>query len=80
MKQYNISGPQIKLARKNLGWDQFRLSVVLEDEYDLSLSQSDISEIERQLRGVKDFELLAFSESLDVSINWLLKKGGEYEE
>jgi transcriptional regulator with XRE-family HTH domain len=68
----NISGPKIRLARKQKSWDQTRLAFVLEESYNVLLSQSDISEIERGKRGVKDYELLAFAMALEVQVGWLL--------
>lgn len=69
----NISGKRIKQARERLGWDQNELAAALQVEFEIKLDQSDISEIERQVRGVKDFELDAFSRVLAVSPEWLLR-------
>ena len=73
MKPANLSGKHIKSARdaKNMG--QVELAAALEVEFDLKLTQSDISEIERQARGVKDFELDAIARVLQVSPLWLLR-------
>lgn len=73
MRFANISGQRIKEARERRGWDQVDLSAALEVDFDIKLEQSDISEIERQKRGVKDFELDAFSRLLRVSPEWLLR-------
>jgi transcriptional regulator with XRE-family HTH domain len=53
--------------------DQVDLSVALEMEYKLKITQSDISEIERGVRGVKDFELDCISKILNVNPLWLLR-------
>ncbi len=73
MKAANISGPRIKQARERMGWDQIELAAALEVDFQIKLDQSDISEIERQKRGVKDFELDAVSRLLGVSPEWLLR-------
>jgi len=56
---------------------QSDLASVLGIEYELSIEQSDISEIERGVRGVKDFELDAIATTLRVSPGWLLRGDDE---
>ena len=73
MKANNISGQRIRQARERMGWDQNELAAALQVDFQIKLDQSDISEIERQVRGVKDFELNAISRLLDVSPEWLLR-------
>ncbi|MGA9379763.1 MAG: helix-turn-helix domain-containing protein [Phormidium sp.] len=73
MGEANISGPRIKQARERLGWQQSDLAAALEVDFNIKLDQSDISEIERQKRGVKDFELDAISRLLRVNPVWLLR-------
>jgi transcriptional regulator with XRE-family HTH domain len=73
MKRGNISGLRIKEARERLGWDQADLSAALNVDFQIKLDQSDISEIERLKRGVKDFELDAIARLLGVSPVWLLR-------
>ena len=73
MKANNISGQRIRQARERMGWDQNELAAALQVDFKIKLDQSDISEIERQVRGVKDFELNAISRLLDVSPEWLLR-------
>ena len=63
----------IKQVREKLGWDQSELAAALSVDFDIQLVQSDISEIERQKRGVKDFELDAIARVLGVSPEWLLR-------
>lgn len=77
MNSKNLSGPRIKIARTNKDMDQVDLSAALDLEYNVKLDQSDISEIERQVRGVKDFELDAIARVLDVSLSWLVRGDGE---
>ena len=69
----NISGSRIKQARERLGWDQSELAAALYVDFQIKLDQSDISEIERQKRGVKDFELDAIARVLGVTPQWLLR-------
>ena len=73
MKANNISGQRIRQARERMKWDQNELAAALQVDFQIKLDQSDISEIERQVRGVKDFELNAISRLLDVSPEWLLR-------
>ena len=73
MRASNISGQRIKQARERMGWDQNELAAALQVDFQIKLDQSDISEIERQVRGVKDFELDAISRLLEVSPEWLLR-------
>lgn len=77
MSAANISGQRIKQARQRIGWDQNELAAALEVDFQIKIDQSDISEIERQKRGVKDFELDAFSRLLGVTPEWLLRGDGE---
>lgn len=73
MRAVNISGPRIRQARERMGWDQNELAAALQVDFQIKLDQSDISEIERQVRGVKDFELDAISRLLEISPEWLLR-------
>lgn len=69
----NICGPRIRQARKKLGLDQSELAAALEVDFQIKLTQSDISEIERQQRSLKDFELDAIARLLGVTPIWLLR-------
>lgn len=69
----NISGPHIRTIRQALGLQQIELAVALSMDYGLKLEQSDISEIERQVRSVKDFELEAIARVLDIDPVFLLR-------
>lgn len=73
MSTANISGSRIKQKREELGLDQSDLAATLRVDYQLHLSQSDISEIERRTRGIKDYELDAVARVLQVSPDWLLR-------
>ena len=72
IKPRNISGPRIRQARLKAGLDQIDLVAACDVEFGLTFTQSNISEIERQRREVKDFELKAMALILDVPLEWLL--------
>lgn len=74
----NLAGPFIKCFRQAAGLSQFDLSVAMEVDHEASLTQSDISEIERGARQVTDFELVSFSRVLKVPIKSLVE-GDENE-
>jgi transcriptional regulator with XRE-family HTH domain len=52
---------------------QVDLAAALSIEHNMKMDQSDISEIERGTRGIKDFELDAIARVLNVSPLWLLR-------
>ncbi|WP_053598223.1 hypothetical protein [Bacillus sp. FJAT-18017] len=51
------------------------LSAALDLEFNLKLTQSDISEIERGVRGVRNYELKYIAEILNVDPLWLIRWG-----
>lgn len=71
----NVCGLRVRVAREKLGISQVDLAAAMTIEHKIELDQSDISEIERGVRGVKDFELVAFSSVLGVGVGWLLSLG-----
>lgn len=73
MSKRNIAGPRIKEARLKANMNQADLAAALSVDYDITLDRSDISEIETQVRGIKDYELDAIAQILDVDITWLLR-------
>lgn len=73
MSSANIIGSRVRAARERCGWDQVELAAALFVDFNIKLEQSDISEIERQVRGVKDYELNAIALALDVDPVWLLR-------
>ncbi|MEH2425755.1 MAG: helix-turn-helix transcriptional regulator [Nostoc sp.] len=77
MSVANIIGFRVREAREKRGWDQVELAATLFVDFKIKLEQSDISEIERQVRGVKDYELNAIALALDVDPVWLLR-GGDF--
>ncbi|MBC8462313.1 MAG: helix-turn-helix domain-containing protein [Deltaproteobacteria bacterium] len=75
MKTKNICGERVRLARVKLKMTQMDVSAALEVDHNIRIDGSTIGKIERFDRGVYDYELLALSEVLDVSVEWLLKGG-----
>ncbi len=73
MTTVNISGARIKKVREKRGMDQVELAAALHVNFNIKIDQSDISEIERGVRGIKDFELDAIAHVLNVSPLWLLR-------
>lgn len=73
MERANISGERIKQIRSQRQLGQVEISAALDVEYNIKLSQSDISEIERGERGIKDYELDAFARILEADPTWLLR-------
>lgn len=70
----NISGSRIQQQRELRGWGQVELAAAIHVDHGVKLEQSDISEIERRVRGVKDYELKAFASVFGVSADWLLEE------
>ena len=68
----NICGLKIREFRKEQNMGQVDLAEAIKLEHDILLTQSDISEIERGIRGVKDFELNAFALVFNVNVGDLL--------
>ena len=73
MSAANLCGSRIRQIREEFGWGQSDLAAALNVDFDLNLDQSDISEIERQARGLKDYELDAIARVLNVSLEWLVR-------
>jgi transcriptional regulator with XRE-family HTH domain len=67
----NLVGARVELARRNQGMKQRELLARLQVE-GIDLNASALSKIEGQIRMVTDFELLALSKVLNVSVEWLL--------
>jgi len=72
--EMNICGKNVKKFRKEKNLDQVELSAALSVDHDISLDQSDISEIERGVRGVRDYEVKALAEIFGVSVDELLRE------
>lgn len=69
----NICGDQIRIYRKEKKLAQVDLAAAVKLDFNITLEQSDISEIERGSRGVKDFELDAIARVLEVDPTILLR-------
>ncbi len=67
----NLIGLRVEEARKNQGMKQKELLAQLQVR-GVDMNSSGLSKLEGQIRSVSDFELLAISEILNVSISWLL--------
>ena len=67
----NIVGARIEKRRKELGMSQKDLLAKLQ-VMEIDLNSSGLSKIEGQIRGVSDFELVAFSKILDLTLNQLV--------
>lgn len=68
----NISGVRVREARKQLGLSQEMLAARLQVR-GLQIEQMAISRIETGLRVVADFELPILADTLEVTVNWLLR-------
>lgn len=71
-KTKNLIGLRLKKARLKNDLTQQQLSIKLETMA-VYIDRASISKIEMQKRIVTDYELLAFSRILKVSINWLME-------
>lgn len=67
----NLIGARVEASRKSLGMKQKELLAQLQVR-GVDLNASGLSKLEGQIRLVTDHELLALSEILNVSVEWLL--------
>ena len=67
----NLVGARVEMARKSQGMKQKELLAQLQVN-GVDMNASGLSKLEGQIRFVTDFELLALSEILNVSVYWLL--------
>lgn len=67
----NMVGARVERKRKELGMKQKDLLARLQVK-GIELNSSGLSKLEGQIRSVNDFELIALSEALGVSVAWLL--------
>jgi transcriptional regulator with XRE-family HTH domain len=70
-KNKNIIGPRVKDARGKNHLTQEQLTAKLET-LAVYIDRASISKIEQQKRIVTDYELIAVSQVLKVSVYWLL--------
>ena len=71
----NIVGPQIRKRRIQLGLTQMELAARCQVA-GFDISRATLSQIEARLRCVKDDELLALAQILNVSADSLLRRKG----
>lgn len=67
----NICGERVEARRREIGMKQKDLLTQLQIR-GIDLNASGLSKLEGQLRSVNDTELIALSEVLNVSVDWLL--------
>ena len=67
----NIVGQRIEERRKSTGMKQKDLLTQLQIA-GIDLNASGLSKLEGQIRSINDYELVALSEVLGVSVDWLL--------
>lgn len=70
----NIVGARVEQTRKEIGMKQKDLLTQLQVR-GIDLNASGLSKLEGQLRFVTDTELVALSDVLGVSIEWLVGRG-----
>jgi transcriptional regulator with XRE-family HTH domain len=68
----NICGKRVKLARVEAGMNQLQLATALNLEHNLQVDQNSISLIEKGARFVKDYEITALAEVLNITPLWFL--------
>lgn len=67
----NVAGARVEQRRKALGMKQKDLLTQLQVR-GVDLNASGLSKLEGQIRSINDYELIALSEVLGVSVDWLL--------
>jgi transcriptional regulator with XRE-family HTH domain len=77
MEGKNLCGSRIKKTRKEKGIRITDVIVELHSKYSIRMDFSALTRVENGQRGIQDYELLAISKILDVSVDWLLE--GESE-
>lgn len=70
----NICGKNILRIRKELKLTQSDLAVRMQSRYNVQIDQRAISRIEKGKRFIADYELLALSKALGVSLESLFEK------
>ena len=68
----NISGTLIRRSREEKGMSKVRLSQLL-DTYGIYINTDELLRIEKNQLLVKDFELIAIAQILDIDLNQLKK-------
>ena len=73
MSVTNLCGERIRAERKRQGLNQIDLVIAMNDDFNIKMDSTSLGRIERRERGIWDFELLAISKILNVSLEWLLE-------
>ena len=68
----NLCGKRVKISRVSKDMKQIDVAAAMNVDYGIDITQNGVSYIERNRRFVKDFELVALAEILDVTTTWLL--------
>ena len=71
----NVIGERVEVQRKRNGLTQKDLTDELSRK-GVSISTSSLSKLEKQIRKVTDYEVVALAEVLGVSVNYLLDVEG----
>ncbi len=78
---FEIIGNRLKSIREEIGFSQVALSVALEEEYHIYLTQASISKLEKNLNGqIKNFiKILEFySSKFNYNINWVITPENDF--
>ena len=67
----NISGDRVREARRQKQWSQTALALKLQLK-GVTIERDSISRIENGTRFIADYEIRVLSETLNVSVLWLL--------
>jgi transcriptional regulator with XRE-family HTH domain len=68
----NLCGKRVKMARIDKEMTQIDLSAALSVDVKMEISQKALSRLEKGQRLVRDIELVALADILEVPIEWLL--------
>ena len=68
----NLCGHRVKVARADKNMTQLELATALSMDYKLRFDQTSVGALEKGKRFVKDFEVVALAELLEVNPLWLL--------
>jgi len=68
----NLCGKRVKISRVSKDMKQIDVAAAMNVDYGIEITQNGVSYIERNMRFVKDFELVALAEILEVNPLWLL--------
>ncbi len=68
----NLCGKRIKISRVSKDMNQLDLATALQVDFNIDVNQYSVSQLERGKRFVKDYEIVALSDILEVNPLWLL--------